>query len=185
MNQAVIVFSNAAARSAAIASPIDGMLTYLEDLDTYESYTAGAWVTVADGTGWTTFVPSFTNLTVGNGTYAYAKFKVIGKTAQIGIRFIFGSTSAITGSLVLNLPSNLRRTTFNQPSLASGLFRDATGSLFSPSIVVPSPSTKDEFFIRANNAAGTYLTQANLTSTIPFTWATDDEIQISLMHEVD
>jgi len=185
MDQSVMSFAGTAARGSAITEPVEGMVTYLEDSDSYQSYNGSSYITVADAGGWTTFVPSFTNLTVGNGTYSYAKFKIIGKTAQIGIRFIFGSTSAITGSLVLNLPSNLERTTSNQPSLASGLFRDATGSLFSPSIVVPSPSNRDEFFIRANNAAGTYLTQANLTSTIPFTWTTDDEIQISIMHEVD
>jgi hypothetical protein len=44
MNQAVITFSNSTARGSAIASPVEGMLTYLEDTQTYESWDGAAWV---------------------------------------------------------------------------------------------------------------------------------------------
>jgi hypothetical protein len=44
MRQAVIVFSNSTARAAAITSPTEGMLTYLEDTNKYESYNGSAWV---------------------------------------------------------------------------------------------------------------------------------------------
>lgn len=44
MRQSVMVFSNAAARTAAITSPVEGMLTWLEDLNRYESYNGSAWV---------------------------------------------------------------------------------------------------------------------------------------------
>jgi hypothetical protein len=44
MRQSVMVFSNAAARTAAITSPIEGMLTWLEDVNRYEFYNGTAWV---------------------------------------------------------------------------------------------------------------------------------------------
>jgi hypothetical protein len=44
MNQSVIVFSNAAARTAAITVPLEGMLSYLEDVNQYQSYNGSAWV---------------------------------------------------------------------------------------------------------------------------------------------
>ena len=44
MNQSIIVFSNEAARTAAITSPIEGMVTYLEDTAAYESYDGAAWI---------------------------------------------------------------------------------------------------------------------------------------------
>jgi hypothetical protein len=44
MNQAVIVFSNSTARAASLTSPIEGMLTYLQDTAVYESYDGTAWV---------------------------------------------------------------------------------------------------------------------------------------------
>ena len=43
MNQAVMVFSNSAARTAAITSPLEGMLTWLEDVNRYEFYNGTSW----------------------------------------------------------------------------------------------------------------------------------------------
>jgi len=45
MRQSVMVFSNTAARTAAITSPIEGMVTYLEDSDLISIYESGAWRT--------------------------------------------------------------------------------------------------------------------------------------------
>jgi hypothetical protein len=44
MNQSVIAFSNATARSSAITSPIEGMITYLEDSNSYQSWDGSRWV---------------------------------------------------------------------------------------------------------------------------------------------
>jgi hypothetical protein len=44
MNQSVITFSNSTARGSAITTPVEGMITYLEDTQTYESWDGAAWV---------------------------------------------------------------------------------------------------------------------------------------------
>jgi hypothetical protein len=44
MQQAVATFSNSAARTAAITSPVEGQLTYLLDVDRYEHWTGSSWV---------------------------------------------------------------------------------------------------------------------------------------------
>jgi hypothetical protein len=44
MQQSTAVFSNAAARTAAITSPVEGQLTYLEDVNTYDHWNGSAWV---------------------------------------------------------------------------------------------------------------------------------------------
>jgi hypothetical protein len=49
MDQAVMVFASADARSGAILSPVQGMLTYRLDDGVYESYTGSAWVQIAAG----------------------------------------------------------------------------------------------------------------------------------------
>jgi hypothetical protein len=46
MNQSVMVFSNSAARSAALTSPLAGMLTYLQDTGLYSSWNGSAWVSL-------------------------------------------------------------------------------------------------------------------------------------------
>jgi hypothetical protein len=55
MDQSVMVFDDAAARTTAIPSPSEGMVTYLKDTDALFSYSASAWVpavntaSIADG----------------------------------------------------------------------------------------------------------------------------------------
>jgi hypothetical protein len=44
MNQSVISFSNASARTAAIPSPIQGMVTYLTDSNQIDAYDSTKWV---------------------------------------------------------------------------------------------------------------------------------------------
>jgi hypothetical protein len=50
MNQSVMVFSNSTARAAAITAPVEGMLTWLEDVNRYEFRNgSGAWQTLGSG----------------------------------------------------------------------------------------------------------------------------------------
>lgn len=44
MKQAVATFSNAAARTAAITVPVEGQMTYLEDVDRYDHWNGSAWI---------------------------------------------------------------------------------------------------------------------------------------------
>ena len=50
MNQSVIVFANSAARSAALPTPTEGMITYLEDTNLVEVYNGSAWADINDNT---------------------------------------------------------------------------------------------------------------------------------------
>jgi hypothetical protein len=53
MRQSVIVFSSSTARSSAITSPNEGMLTYLEDTNRFQYYNGTAWQDLSDeATGW-------------------------------------------------------------------------------------------------------------------------------------
>jgi hypothetical protein len=53
MRQSVMVFSNSAARSAAITSPVEGMLTWLQDINDYQYYNGSAWIQLVAPTGMT------------------------------------------------------------------------------------------------------------------------------------
>jgi hypothetical protein len=44
MQQSIAVFSNSAARTAAITSPVEGQMTYLEDTNQYASWNGSSWV---------------------------------------------------------------------------------------------------------------------------------------------
>jgi hypothetical protein len=54
MNQSVMVFSNSTTRAAALTAPVEGMLTWLEDVNRYEYRNgSGAWVSLTTPTGLT------------------------------------------------------------------------------------------------------------------------------------
>jgi len=50
-SQTVMVFANAAARTAAITSPQEGMFSYLKDTNATEYYTGSAWAALGGGGG--------------------------------------------------------------------------------------------------------------------------------------
>ena len=53
MNQSIIVFTNSSARASAITSPVEGMITYLEDINTYQFWNSTSWQDLLDGaSGW-------------------------------------------------------------------------------------------------------------------------------------
>jgi formylmethanofuran dehydrogenase subunit A len=53
MNQSVMVFSSSTARASAITSPVEGMMTYLEDTNRFQFYNGTAWQDLSDeATGW-------------------------------------------------------------------------------------------------------------------------------------
>jgi hypothetical protein len=49
------------------------------------------------GLAWTTWAPTWTNVTVGNGT-VIAKYAVVGKTVFFRVAIIFGTTTSISGT---------------------------------------------------------------------------------------
>ena len=50
-SQVVMVFASAAARTSAIASPQEGMVSYLKDTNATEYYSGSAWVTIGGSSG--------------------------------------------------------------------------------------------------------------------------------------
>lgn len=66
---------------------------------------------LTSGTGtswaWQTWSPTWTNLTVGNGTTGYAKYIQIGKTVHFRLKFTFGSTTAAGSYFQFSAPVSL------------------------------------------------------------------------------
>jgi hypothetical protein len=67
-SQVVMVFADAAARTSAIASPEEGMISFLKDTNSTEYYSGAAWVAISGGaTGGLTLI-STTTLSTGTTT---------------------------------------------------------------------------------------------------------------------
>lgn len=174
--QGVNVFASAAARSAAITSPQEGQMSYLKDTDSVESYSGSAWVAVGGSAPtWTTFTPSRTGITVGNGT-EIARYWKYGKNVTVFYQLTFGTTSAITGTPGINTP-----TTAAQSSFYGGicLFQDTGSGAYGGAALIASGTVYGQAF----NSAGTYLAATNPSSTVPFTWGNTDVFNLQFTYE--
>lgn len=125
---------------------------------------------------WTTWTPTWTNVTVGNGT-VIARYRQIGKTIELFLRLTFGSTTSITSAFpTFTLPVNSAYTGYNtgQATLID------TGTANYIGFINMSTSTS---WIGVYNSSTTYLTDATLSATVPHTWANTDVITINARYE--
>lgn len=136
------------------------------------------------GTGsgwtWTSFTPTFTNITIGNGTLA-CSYTQIGKLVVARIHFKLGTTSTVGTTPTITLPV---------PSVAGyiaghwlgGIRIVAGGAGFTGYLQWASTTTA---LLLALNSAATYVsdTSANFTSAIPGTWTTNDSFDGTIMFE--
>lgn len=118
------------------------------------------------GGAWTTFTPSWTNLTVGTGggatnTGAYTQ---IGKTVIFHVDVKLGTSGPSVGTspqLTLPVAINAPLTQFNQ--IGQCTFITAATTIW--------PGWMDGYGILRTSTISTYPTLANVTATQPFTWA--------------
>jgi hypothetical protein len=84
---------------------------------------------------------------------------------------VFGSTSAVSGDITIDLPSGWTSTNI----VATSGIVQAGGSIFA--VTVRTSVGGGTLLVRANNVGGTYMTNTNCSSTIPGTWTTNDYIR--------
>lgn len=74
-SQVVMVFADSSARSTAITSPQEGMISYLKDTNSVEYYSGSAWTAVAGASGGMTLLSttslsgSATQITISDSSY--------------------------------------------------------------------------------------------------------------------
>lgn len=125
------------------------------------------------GAGLDSWTPTWTNLTVGNGTF-YTKYKQIGPLVFYVIFFQFGSTTTIGAS-------NPR---FTPPVTAIDPGIDKTNSVINYGVGLwggfdaSVPTTFGNVFNYVIMETTTSFRIFNLTTTAPMTWATGDQFFI-------
>jgi len=177
MNQSVIVFTSTANRDAAIASPVEGMTVYIENNDLYMYYNGSSWQVVAYVGPWGSWAPVLSNgFSNGNGVWSSARYTQIGKTVHFKASFVTGTTSSYGSGMRVSLPINA---VASEVSQFSGYVQRSTTRY----PILPLDMTSTYITLMASNAAGTYTTQVSMSSTVPHTWATGDQISISGSYE--
>ena len=129
---------------------------------------------------YTTFTPSWINLTLGNGTTS-GRYLQIGKFIHVWANLIFGTTTVITaGVLRMTLPVNFVGDTAQIHNGGSLILLD-NGTTSYPGTI---QMITTQAILEAQQANATYLIQAGVSSIVPHTWGSTDEITISMVYEV-
>lgn len=138
---------------------------------TLGTFTAGQVLTAAELNAigdWTTFTPTWTNLTVGNGTVA-ARYSQLNDIVLVNIELTWGSTTSASGNVGVAAPVGTPARVCN----LSAIFEDSGTRYYIGSAA--NFATLGRFDLFHTESGNTGIVNA----TNPFTWATGDDIVIS------
>lgn len=131
---------------------------------------------------WTSYTPTYTNLTVGNGTVvaAYAR---VNNTVFVRFKITFGSTTSITvGGLAISVPVNIN-SAYTTAAGGNVGFGNATDTGVASYALQVRPESTSTVRPLAQNASGTYLTTVGVSSSVPHTWGTGDVLEFQLIYQ--
>lgn len=116
---------------------------------------------------WTTWSPTLGNLTLGNGS-VLARYAQIGKVIHYRFAFTLGSTSAVGTNPTFTLPVAEVAGYVADAPLGEVTLRDDGTAVRNGYVRWSSSGVAMVISWDTNNQ------QASITSTVPFTWATND-----------
>lgn len=177
MQQTVMYFASTTARGSAITSPVEGMVAYLEDTNTYTFWNGSAWNDLLWGDAWVAYTPTLSNITLGSGGTSSFFYQRVGKMVNVRGRITLGGSGALSGVATFTLPVNaITADQFWQ----SGTIMNDSGTTFYPGVVRVGTSSAT---VLAFNAAGTHTTAVNTAFNVPFTWASGDILNVGFSYE--
>lgn len=121
------------------------------------------------GDAWTSYTPTLGGWTGGNGTLSGAYMQA-GKLVHFRAKLVVGSTTTVSGNPTLTLPVTA---TAARCFAGSGAAYDVSGTAHAGLDCMNNSTTTVTFRDGSNS----------LSSTVPFTWATGDELYVSGTYE--
>jgi hypothetical protein len=135
----------------------------------------------AGGLTWVAFTPSFGNFTLGNGT-AIGRRATSNDYEALFISVVLGSTSSVTGTLYVNTPTT-GVIDYNSFTGGCSVYDASTGIGYTGVAITGTDGGVQRVFPTLLNSSSTYATTVYPNATVPFTWATSDEFQITVYYE--
>ena len=176
MQQTVMYFASSTARGSAITSPVEGMVAYLEDSNTYTFWNGSAWNDLLWGDAWVAYTPTLSNITLGSGGTSSFFYQRVGKMVNVRGRITLGTSGALSGVATFTLPVNaITADQFWQ----SGTILNDSGTFYAGVVRVGTSTAT----VLALNASATYTTAVNTALNIPFTWASGDILNVGFSYE--
>lgn len=125
---------------------------------------------------WTAYTPTLSGITLGNGGLA-ATYARVGKTVTVRIRFAAGTTTTFSATtLRFTLPSNFA-TNYDQLPLGPAYFLDSSVGSPSRTAGAAIATSANQVFLVTNATGGT------VTNAVPWTWADQDLITMTVTYE--
>ena len=141
--------------------------------------TLGSAIDTSLGGAWTSYTPTWTNLTIGNGTNDF-KYKQINKTVFVRFVFTRGSTTTMSSAPTFTLPVTASSGNSASAFLGTGTLQDTGTETYVGMLRIGTTTTAN---IRVLNAGGTYGVSSAIDNTTPFTWTTNDQICGDFVYE--
>lgn len=177
------VLSGTIAASAVLAGNLAASAIVLGNLAASSVSSGNLNFSVASTMTYDTWSPTLANITLGDGTVT-ARYTQNGKFVHGYFIFVMGSTSAMGTAPTFTLPVAAHASYSARKAGGVGPVRfwDDSGSvmflgmaqLFGSATVVD---------IRAQDNTTTYGNNGTIGSTVPFTWATSDELTVQFSYE--
>jgi hypothetical protein len=133
---------------------------------------------------YTAYTPTFTNLTVGNGTSS-ARFSRVNNVVNYHGYFVLGSTSSVTGAINLTLPvtGNAIYGTINGIPMGDlEMFDTSAATWFKGELFSISSTTATRTRIWTTSGTNV-INNSSPSATAPFTWATGDQLLWNITYE--
>lgn len=131
------------------------------------------------GGGFSTWTPSYANFTPGNGTLNFARYNKVGKLVHAEFCFTLGSTSAVTGSIIVSLPTSPKNTVPGSVSAGTSAFLDSGTAIYVGFPILSGVNVE----VMAIHTGSTSAVYSPTTSTNPFTWTTGDAFSFNYTYE--
>ena len=160
-----LIGATAADTPARLAVGANGTMLVANSVET----TGLKWTTATDQYPWQTWSPSYTRLTIGNGTVT-ARYQQIGKTVHFYWRLVWGSTTSVTSFPFVSTPV----AAFVESQYLCGQARFEDVSPSAEWLGTSTINTANEIYIAVTGTAGAQAIYSPITNTSPVTWTTGD-----------
>lgn len=132
---------------------------------------------------WSSYTPSLSNLTIGNGviTGLYAR---VGKSVFVNLLITLGSTSSVGSTVTFTLPvtgsANYIYSGANGTTFATAYYLQPSTQSFT-GLIRMNTNTTAQFIV--SGVSGSFINTTGITSGVPFTWATGNQFMATFYYE--
>lgn len=134
------------------------------------------WATPGSGGTWADWTPTWTNLTVGNGTLNKARYIQVGNTVTVQLEFTWGSTTSITSGQHARV--SLPVTAASGLWVLTAYYLDAGTQHYVGNALIGEYTASDAGL---HHSTGTG--SGNVSNNAPFVWTTSDKMVITGTYE--